>query len=196
MKTFFTAVLAAALLHITPTVVLVKRPDAVSQLLPGADQFFAREVHLSAADAHRLHEALEWSPSDGVLTFYTGRRAATDVGVLTFVRVDTPHGPVEVAVSFGSDRAIRGVVVTKATVETKPWVLEALKAGLTDQYRGVKRGGPAAGATTITPRVGQMAAYIAKEIDKGVARALVSYDEFFAKEAGAKPASADGPRPR
>ena len=61
----------AALLHITPTVVLVERPDAVAQLLPGADKFFAREVHLADADAHKLHEAVDWSPTDGVLTFYS-----------------------------------------------------------------------------------------------------------------------------
>src|SRR2546425_4924087 len=44
--------------------VLVKRPNAVQALLPGADAYFAREVHLSAADAHRLHEAVDWSPED------------------------------------------------------------------------------------------------------------------------------------
>jgi hypothetical protein len=179
MKAYLAGAVLAAMLHTTPTVILVKRPDAVGRLLPGADQFFAREVHLSAADAHRLHEALDWSPGDGVLTFYTGRAGAADVGVLMFVRVDTPHGPVEVAVSFGADRAIRGVVVTKATVETRPWVVEALKAGLTDGYRGLQRGGSPAGAAAITPRVGELAAYIAREIDKGVARALVSYDDFF-----------------
>src|SRR3989442_478111 len=63
----------AAVLHITPAVVLVKRPDAVQALLPGADAYFAREVHLSTPDAHRLHKAVEWSPEDGVLTFYVGR---------------------------------------------------------------------------------------------------------------------------
>src|SRR6266513_2669145 len=70
----------AALLHITPVVVLVKRPDAVQALLPGADAYVAREVHLSAADAHRLHEAVDWSPEDGVLVFYGGTAGSSRRG--------------------------------------------------------------------------------------------------------------------
>src|ERR1041385_85789 len=88
----------AAVLHITPAVVLVKRPNAVQALLPGAEAYFAREVHLSNADAHRLHLAVDWSPEDGVLTFYSGKTGPAMVGTLEFVRVDTPHGPIEVAV--------------------------------------------------------------------------------------------------
>jgi hypothetical protein len=182
MKAYLVGAVVSALLHITPTVILVKRPDAVVQLLPGADQFFARELHLSAADAHRLHTAVDWSPGDGVLTFYTGRHAATDVGVLTFVRVDTPHGPVEVAVSFGPDRAIRGVIVTKATVETRPWVVEALRAGLSDHYRGLSATDSPQGGEAVRSRVGELAEFIAREIDKGVARALVAYREFYVTE--------------
>src|SRR6266496_994734 len=120
----------AAVLHITPAVVLVKRPDAVQALLPGADTYLARDVHLSDPDAHRLHELVDWSPEDGVLTFYSGKAGTTGVGALTFVRVDTPHGPIEVAVGFTPRGAVRGVIVTKATVEMKPWVLEAVGAGL------------------------------------------------------------------
>src|SRR5882672_2402242 len=114
MNFLMRAAVIAALLHITPVVVLVKRPDAVQTLLPGADAYVASEVHLSAKDAHRLHEGVDWSPEDGALEF---------------VRVDTPHGPIEVAVGFTPQGAVRGVVVTKATVEMKPWVLEAVAAG-------------------------------------------------------------------
>ena len=85
MKLIMSAATLAALLHITPVVVLVKRPDAVRTLLPGADAFTAREVHLSDADAHRLHEAVDWSPEDGVLTFYTGSAGSTAVGGLVLV---------------------------------------------------------------------------------------------------------------
>jgi hypothetical protein len=179
MNARFACAALTALLHITPTVILVKRPDAVAQLLPGADQFFAREFHLSAQDAHRLHEAVDWSPDDGVLAFYSGKRAGQVVGVLTFVRVDTPHGPLEVAVSFGTDHAIRGVVVTKATVETKPWVVEALQAGLAESYRGLRPTELPAASTAIKPRAGAMAVYIAQEVDKGVARALAACREFY-----------------
>src|SRR5947208_16811323 len=113
------AAVIAALLHITPVVVLVKRPDAVQILLPGADAYVAHEVHLSAADAHRLHEAVDWSPEDGVLVFYEGTAGSTPVGALEFVRVDTPHGPTEVAVGFAPQGGGRGVVATKATVALK-----------------------------------------------------------------------------
>ena len=169
----------AAVLHITPVVVLVKRPDAVQALLPGAEAYFAREVHLSNADAHRLHLAVDWSPEDGVLTFYGGKSGPAVVGTLEFVRVDTPHGPIEVAVGFTPQGTVRAVIVTKATVEMKPWALEAVGAGLTDHYRGLKPGDTPAGAAAIVNRVGDLAEYIAGEVDKRVARALVSYGTFY-----------------
>ena len=179
MKLIMSATTVAALLHITPAVVLVKRPDAVQALLPGADAFTAREVHLSGADAHRLHEAVDWSPDDGVLTFYTGKTGSTTVGGLVFVRVDTPHGPLEVAVGFTPQGTVRGVIVTKATVEMKPWVLEAVGAGLADSYRGLKPDATPDGATAIASRAGNLAVYVAREVDKGVARALASYGAFY-----------------
>lgn len=179
MKLLLASVVAAALLHITPTVILVKRPDAVKELLPGADQFVARELHLSGADAHRLHDVLDWSPEDGVLTFYVGKQAGTEVGALEFVRVDTPHGPVEVAASFTPQRTVRGVIVTKVTVETKPWVLAALQAGLTDHYRGLKVTDRPTGAAAIKGKVGDLPDFMAQEVDKGVTRALVAYGDFY-----------------
>jgi hypothetical protein len=180
MNFLMRAAVIAALLHITPVVVLVKRPDAVQTLLPGADAYVASEVHLSAQDAHRLHEGVDWSPEDGVLVFYGGTAGTTSVGALEFVRVDTPHGPIEVAVGFTPQGAVRGVVVTKATVEMKPWVLEAVAAGLTDRYRGLKPGGEApGGAAGIASRAGNLAVYVAGEVDKGVARALAAYGGFY-----------------
>src|SRR2546421_1636140 len=182
MDLLIRAAAIAALLHITPVVVLVKRPDAVRALLPGADAYTAREVHLSATDAHRLHEAVDWSPEDGVLVFYEGTAGSTWVGTLEFVRVDTPHGPIEVAVGLTPQGAVRGVVVTKATVEMKPWVLEAVAAGLTDHYRGLRPGGAPGvpgGAAGIAGRAGNLAVYVAGEVDKGVARALAAYGAFY-----------------
>src|SRR5436853_2151704 len=169
----------AAVLHITPAVVLVKRPDAVQALLPGADAYFAREVHMSTPDAHRLHKAVDWSPEDGVLTFCVGRTASTAVGALEFVRVDTPHGPIEVAVGFTPQGTVRGVIVTKATVEMKPWVLEAVAAGLTNHYRELKPGEVPRGAAALAGHTGSLAEYIAGEVDKGVARALAAYGTFY-----------------
>jgi hypothetical protein len=179
MKQLMLIALLAAALHITPAVVLVKRPDAVQALLPGADAYFAREVHLSNLDAHRLHQLVDWSPEDGVLTLYTGRAGPTAVGALEFVRVDTPHGPIEVAVGFTPQGTVRGVIVTKATVEMKPWVLEAVAAGLTNHYRELKSGDAPRGAAALTGRAGSLAQYIAGEVDKGVARALAAYGTFY-----------------
>lgn len=179
-----------ALLHITPTVVLVKREDAVKTILPAATAFTAREIRLSRSDAHRLHEALDWGPDEGLLTFYIGKSAGTAVGALTFIRVDSPHGPVEVAVGFGPDGAVRRVAVTKATVETKPWVLEAVRSGVLDGYAGVKSDAGDLAAVAKAPlvpggaegyrgKVGQMAAYMLEQIDKGVQRAVVAYAWYY-----------------
>ena len=171
--------IGAALLHITPTVVLVARPAAVAAVLPTARTFVAREVHLSDADAHRLHGSVDWSPEEGVLTFYTGRDGDAVTGALLFVRVDSPHGPLEIAVGFAPDGAVGKVVVTKATVETKPWVLETLRAGLTSRYEGLRAGATPDGAAAVRDRVGAMPAYIAERVDKGVARALAAYAAFY-----------------
>ncbi len=184
MKIMIGALVAAALMHITPVVEIVKRPVAVQTLLPGADAYFARDVHLSDPDAHRLHEALDWSPQDGVLTFYLGKAGTAEIGTLEFVRVDSPHGPIEVAVGFTPAGVVRAVVVTKATVETKPWVLDAERAGLLDRYAGLTPSGQPAGATGVTGRTGNLAVYIAGEVDKGVRRALVAYRDFY--QAGAR----------
>jgi hypothetical protein len=190
MNRIIIAALVAAL-HITPTVVLVKREDAVKSILPTATAFTAREIHLSGQDAHRLHEALDWGPDDGRLTFYSGRSATATVGALTFVRVDTPHGPLEVAVGFAADGTVLRVEVTKATVETKAWVLEAVRSGVLAGYAGLESGtGADLQATARTPalpggaesyrgKVGQMAGYMLEQIDKGVQRAVVSYGWFY-----------------
>jgi len=180
MKLLLASAVAAALLHISPTVILVKRPDAVKQLLPGADGFVARELHLSDKDAHRLHEdAGDWSPENGVLTFYVGKQAGVEIGALEFVRVDTPHGALEVAASFTPQHTVRGVLVTKVTVETKPWVLAALQAGLTDHYRGLKPTDTPNGAAAIKGHVGELPDYMAHHVDEGVQRALVAYRDFY-----------------
>jgi len=182
MKTLLLGAAAAALLHITPTVVLLKRNEVVARLLPGADQFTARELHLSSADSKQLHDAAGWEPADGVITFYVGKHEQREQGSLLFVRVDSPHGPLEVAVGFEPAGTIRGVEVTKATVETKPWVSEALKAGLTAQYRGLALTAMPGGAAKVRPQVGAMPAYMAELVDKGVMHAAATYRLFYGRK--------------
>ena len=179
MKTLMLGAAAVALLHITPTVILMDRPTVVSRLLDGADRYTAREVHLSATDERRLHDAAGWTPPDDVITFYLGKRADRVEGVLVFMRVDSPHGPLEVAVGFDKAGAISGVEVTKATVETKPWIVEALRAGLRDHYRGLASDASPAGAAAVTGKVGAMPAYMAALVDRGVAHAGAAYRLFY-----------------
>jgi hypothetical protein len=179
MKTLMLGATAVALLHITPTVILMDRPTVVSRLLDGADRYTAREVHLSATDERRLHDAAGWTPPDDVITFYLGKRADRVEGVLVFMRVDSPHGPMEVAVGFDKAGAISGVEVTKATVETKPWIVEALRAGLRDHYRGLASDASPAGAAAVTGKVGAMPAYMAALVDRGVAHAGAAYRLFY-----------------
>ncbi len=175
MKALVLGAVTTVLLHITPTVIMVKRQDAVSHLLPGADQFTARELHLSSGDSKKLHDAVGWEPPDGVVTFYVGKHQDQTTGVLIFMRVDCQHGPIELAIGFDPRGAIRGVEVTKATVEMKPWIVEALQAGLTEPYRGMTVGQAPRGAEKVKGHVAAMPQYMAELIDKGVMHANAAY---------------------
>ena len=179
MKTVLLGVAAATLLHITPTVVLMKREAAVAKLLPGADQFVARELHLSSADTKRIHDAVGWEPPDGVVTFYIGKKAGQVTGALQFMRVDCQHGPIELAIGYDTRGTIRAVEVTKATVEMKPWIVEALNAGLTNEYHGLTLDAHPAGAAKVKPQIGAMPGYMAELIDKGVMHANAAYRLFY-----------------
>jgi hypothetical protein len=179
MTRILAGAVAVLVMHVTPTVELVKRVDAVRQMFPAADAWFERELHLSDPDAHKLHEALDWSPEDGVLRFYTGKRAGSPVGALVFVRIDTPHGPLEVAVGFAPGGTIASVVVTKATVETKPWVQTALRAGLCGHDRGMGPGTVPKAADAIRDAAGELPTYMGTQVDKAVRRALVAYADFY-----------------
>jgi hypothetical protein len=179
MKTLVLGAAMAALLHITPTVVLVKRQEVVARLLPGADKFAARELHLSSADSRRIHDAVGWEPPDGVVTFYVGKRQEQSTGALIFMRVDCQHGPIELAIGYDSRGTIRGVEVTKATVEMKPWIVEALHAGLAAEYRGLAVDQATSAAQKVKPHVGAMPGYMAELIDKGVMHANAAYRLFY-----------------
>ena len=179
MKALLLGAVSAALLHITPTVIMVKRQDAVAHLLPGADQFVERELHLSSADSKKIHDAVGWEPPDGVVTFFIGKHDDQTTGALLFMRIDSQHGPIELAIGYDAKGAVRGVEVTKATVEMKPWILEALKAGLTDEYRGMAVTAAPSGAEKVKPKIGAMPGDMAELIDKGVMHANAAYRLFY-----------------
>jgi len=84
-----------------------------------------------------------------------------------------------VAVGMASAGTVSGVAVTKATTETKPWVLEALRAGLLDQYAGAGSDRAPNGQAAIRNKVGALPAFIAGEVDKAVARAVAAYRLFY-----------------
>lgn len=179
MKLLILGAALAALLHITPTVILVKRQDAVAHMLPGADQFAERELHLSSGDSKKIHDAVGWEPPDGVVTFYVGKHQDQAVGALIFMRVDCMHGPIELAIGYEPNGKVRAVEVTKATVEMKPWIVEALRAGLTDAYRGMPVTAQPGGADKVKPTIGAMPGYMAELIDKGVMHANAAYRLFY-----------------
>ena len=52
-------------------------------------------------------------------------------------------------------------------------------AGLTSHYRELKPGEAPRGAAALAGHTGNLAEYIAGEVDKGVARALAAYGTFY-----------------
>jgi hypothetical protein len=123
-----------------------------------------------------------WEPPDGVVTFYVGKHQDQAMGALIFMRVDCQHGPIELAIGFDPRGTIRGVEVTKATVEMKPWIVEALRAGLADAFHGLAPDQTPAGADKVKPRVGAMPGYMAELIDKGVMHAAAAYRLLYGRK--------------
>lgn len=179
---------AAELVHITPMVTLMERPDALRRLLPGAASYFARDVQLPESDLARLAEQADWQPEEPEVRFYYARDASGKVlGATTFVRVDTRHGSIMVAVGFTPDDRIRDVLVTQASEETIPWLRQALSAHWTDAFQGVAVSASIPKAEAPRREIGAMARYMGKAITTGVRRAAALYTLSYRKpvEAGA-----------
>lgn len=137
--------LTAALLlgthHPSPTVVLVRQTDAIRTSLPGATQFFVRTVTIGKDDLAQIRQDIDFSPEDPTIKFFLGKGAdGTPTGVVLFPQVNSQHGPLEVALTINPDGTVAGVMVTKATTETKPWVLEAVGSGMLKACHGMKYG--------------------------------------------------------
>lgn len=138
-------VLSAALLfgasHPSPTVVLVPQTDAIRTALPSAKQYFVRTVTIGQDDLAKIRKDIDYSPQDPEFKFYLGKREdGSPAGVVLFPQVNTLHGPLEVGLSLNPDGSVASAVVTKATVESKPWVLDAVKNGLMKRFQGAKYG--------------------------------------------------------
>ena len=79
------------------------------------------------------------------------------------------------------DGKIANAAVTTATVETKPWVEEAIAAGLLQQFKGMSYGDSVETALR-TPRLeqaGGMPRYEAEVITTAVHHGLVLYHDLY-----------------
>ena len=175
------SVVLGAAAHPTPKVVLVKHADFIRQTLAGAKQYFVRTVDIGKQDLAAIRQASDFTPDDPDVQFYLGQGDGdTPVGVALFEQVDSPHGPVEVGLAFGPDGAIERAMVTTATVETKPWVQEAVGTGLMDRFTGMRQGeDPRKALGAVDGKLGGMPQDMAELIATAVGRGLVLYSTLY-----------------
>ena len=176
------ALLLAGARHPTPSVVLVKQTDLIRTTLGAATQFFVRKVTIGKDDLARIRKEVDFSPEDPSVPFYLGKTAEGGLaGVVLFPQVNTIHGPIEVGLTMGPDGRIASAVVTKATVETRPWVEEATSTGLMKRFQGMKYGDDVKQALEpLSPgKIGQMPYFEAQVIAAAVRQGLVLYHLLF-----------------
>lgn len=158
--------------HITPTVTLVKRADAVRQLLTGATKYFVREVKLDRSQVDQIDTRVNWVPEDKKIRFFVGRDGSgQEIGSVLLLNVDSRHGPVALAVGFTPDGSIGHVVVTAATEETLPWVHDVIESGALSDFEGMSQA-DADPALKSLQDLGAMQRYMGRVIARGVERAI------------------------
>jgi hypothetical protein len=175
------ALLVGAARHPSPTVVLVNQTELIRSALGGASQFFARKVTIGKDDLAKIRREVDFSPEDPDLSFYLGKDGAGKlVGVTLFPQVNTMHGPVEVGLTLKPDGTVASVAVTKATVESKPWVQDALAAGLLQRFQGLRYGDDVKRAIApLAGKTGQMPYFEAQVIAAAVQQGLVLHHTLF-----------------
>jgi hypothetical protein len=175
-------VLGGAAMHITPTVVLHKEADVIRSTLPTATQFFLRKVTIGKADLDRIKQEDDFTPDEPEVKFYYGNDAnGALAGVVVFPQVNTQHGPWEVGLTIGPDGTVTNAIVTKATVETKPWTETAIKAHLMDHFRGMRPGDDVTLALKSLDRdqLGKMSYFAAEKVAQAVGRGLTLYQVLY-----------------
>ena len=173
-----TALAGAA--HPTPKVVLMKHADFIRQSTAGAQQYFVRTVTIGKEDLATIRHRGDFLPDDPDVQFYLGQGAGgKPVGVTLFQQINTPHGPLEIGLTFGPDGAIASAEVTTATVETKPWVLEARARGLMKQFIGLRQGDDVRKALQNVKGLSGMPEYMGELIATAVGRGLVLYGTLY-----------------
>ena len=174
--------LAGAALHITPTVVLHKHADVIRSTLPSAQRFFLRTVAIGRGDLERIRAQDDYAPDDPEVKFYYGTDATGAVaGVVLFPQVNTQHGPFEVGLTIGPEGTVLHATVTKATVETKPWAEQVVRAHLMDQFRGMRPGDDVTAALETLDRdhLGRMPYFTARTLAQAVERGLTLYQVLY-----------------
>jgi hypothetical protein len=185
IKLALAAAALGAAAHPTPQVVLVKHADFIRQTLPGAKQYFVRTVSIGKQDLATIHKASNFTPDDPDVQFFLGQGdGGATVGVVLFQQVDTPHGPIEVGLTLSPGGSVTHAMVTTATVETKPWVQEAVASGLMSRFLGMRQGDdPRKALQSLDGRLGAMPQYMAELIATGVGRGLVLYATLYKENA-------------
>jgi len=173
---------APATPHITPTVVLRKQADVIRTSLPEATQFFVKSVTIGHADFRQLSQA-GFTPESEAVDFYYGTgQDGSVVGVVLFPQVNTAqHGPMEIGLTMSPDGTVRRVVVTKATVETKPWVQAVEGTGVVARFAGLGQDGDPRTALQSVSRdaIGDMPYYVAGLIVRDVQQGLALYRTLY-----------------
>lgn len=168
--------------HITPTVVMRKQADVIRAALPEATQFFVKSVTIGQNDFEELSEA-GFEPDTEEMNFYYGTGRDGDVvGVVLFPQINTSlHGPVEIGLTIDPDGTVSEVVVTKATVETKPWVQAVERTGFVDRFAGLRLDGDPLDALASVSKdsMGEMPYYFARLIARDVANGLALYRTLY-----------------
>jgi hypothetical protein len=159
--------------HITPVVVMRKQADVIRAALPNAAKYTATTVRIGKPQLEQIVDRAHFTPDTDQVKFYAGLDASgRTLGTVLFPQVDTQHGPIEVGVAIGPDGAVTHVMVTRATVEMKPWVLDVERSGVLDRLVGAKEG-PAKPISDGT--LSGMPGYIADTIATATYRALAFY---------------------
>lgn len=174
-------VMGAAAMHITPTVVLQKQADVIRATLP-ADAYFVRTVKVGKRDMKKIEDAGGVKLKDPEVRFYVGKSSAGDVkGIVLFPQVNTQHGPLEVGLTLAPDGTLSRVIVTKATVETKPWIIEAEKTGFLGEYEGAPVGdrSPQALAKLKGAKPGKLPEWMGKIAVRAVDQGAVLYRTLY-----------------
>jgi len=171
--------------HPTPKVVLVKHADFIRQTLPDAKRYLLRTVTIGKEDLAAIRKTSNFTPDDPDVQFFLGEGDdARTVGVVLFQQINTPHGPIEVGLTFGPRGAITTATVTTATVETKPWVQDAVGAGLMKRFVGMRQGDDASKALVgVDGKLGGMPQYMAELIATAVGRGQVLYATLYRENA-------------